>query len=98
MRSLGWLAAHSSHYPIDFGRQRDDLAHRVRCGVDIEDETTGARGLGEGDTLADAGREDWRIVIGEACCGLPRDHGARRAAIEHEARHELRAKDSCFLQ
>ena len=41
---------------------------------------------------------DRRIVVGETVGDLAGDHGARGAAVEHEARDKLRAEDARFLQ
>ena len=76
----------------------DDLARSVTCGVDVEDEASGARGVREGDALADTRGKRRRIVISEAVGGLAGDHGARGAAVEHKTRDELRAEDARFLQ
>ena len=97
-RSGDWTGARSSHHPIDFRGQRGDLARGVTCGVDVEDEAAGARGVREGDALADTRGKHRRIVISEAVGGLAGDHGARGAAVEHEARDKLRAEDARFLR
>jgi hypothetical protein len=49
------------------------------------DQPARLRGGGEGDALADGGGEHGRIVIGQRLGRLAGEHGARAAAVEHEA-------------
>ena len=66
MRSRASIDARSSADPRDLGGECSDLARRRTVRVEVGDQPACARGVGEGDSLADARREDRRLVIGHA--------------------------------
>src|SRR5260370_26983659 len=84
-----WDRGSSSRNPFDLGGERSDLACRRLVTRHFGDESSGAGGVREGDALANARSDRWRVIFGQCLGDLARNERAGSATVQNEPRNEL---------
>src|SRR3546814_4008055 len=69
---------------LDLYGERGDRARGGTALIDLGDESSGPRRVGEGDALADCRGEQRGIVVGQRLGRFAGDNGARGAAVQQK--------------
>src|SRR5258706_16300719 len=88
-----WGRGSSSANPLDLSGERSDLACGRLATRHFRDKPSGAGGIRENDTLANARGESRRVMFGQCLGDLARNQGAGSATVQDEPRDEAGAEE-----
>src|SRR5260370_41922540 len=84
-----WGRGPSSGNPLDLSSERSDLACGRLATRHFRDKPSGARGIRENDTLANARGESRRLMFSHCLGDLARYERAGSATVQDEPRNEM---------